>query len=179
MRDNPESYFTTLLTSCEVNILVDLTGNSPHGRIACFCAPIVNKDPDSTQPPMSEITHNTRWSAPEVLRGGGPSKESDVYAFAMIMAEVRYGPSTMHQTLIYHHFVSIQVFTNQVPFGNTSDPPDVLTIIAGERPPRPTHPSCTDNLWSLMKRCWDQSPHSRPDASEASQILDPLVLCLF
>ena len=159
---------------------MDTIGNSPHARIACSGAPVATKTPDSRQSSLRKIVHNTRWSAPEVLRGENPSKESDVHAFAMIMVEVRYESHTMHVISIYQRCGRMQIFTNQAPFSNMTDSLAISTIIAGERPPRPTHPSCTDNLWSLMQRCWDQNSHSRPDAPETLQIiLDPLVPCSF
>ena len=88
VRDYLGYYFTDLLIPCKVNVLVDIVDNSPHARIACFSALAVTKDLVSRRPPMRQTTHSTRWSAPEVLRGGNPSKESDLYAFAMIMLEV-------------------------------------------------------------------------------------------
>jgi len=52
----------------------------------------------------------------------------------------------------------------------------MLAITEGRRPPRPTHPAFTDNLWALMQRCWNQDPHLRPEVSEAVQVLlTPLV----
>jgi len=35
--------------------------------------------------------HTLRWTAPEVLNGGKYSKEADIFAFAMVMIEVRCG----------------------------------------------------------------------------------------
>jgi len=43
--------------------------------------------------------------------------------------------------------------------------------MAGERPPRPTHPTLTDELWELIQRCWDQEPQSRPKILEVAQVL--------
>ena len=48
------------------------------------------------------------------------------------------------------------------------------------RPPRPTHPTFTDGLWELVKRCWDNEPHLRPEASKVLEVLRaPLVPHLF
>ena len=56
----------------------------------------------------------------------------------------------------------------------------MLATVQGERPPRPTHPTFTENLWKLIQRCWDQDPHLRPEASEILQVLTtPSVLRLF
>ncbi|KAF9642058.1 hypothetical protein BDM02DRAFT_2731187 [Thelephora ganbajun] len=41
----------------------------------------------------------------------------------------------------------------------------------GERPLRPTHPTFTENLWTLVQRCWDHDPHLRPEASEVLTVL--------
>lgn len=32
-----------------------------------------------------------QWSAPEVLKGGAPGKETDIFSFAMMMIEVCHG----------------------------------------------------------------------------------------
>ena len=44
-------------------------------------------------------------------------------------------------------------------------------VMSGARPPRPTHPDFTEELWSLMQRCWAHEPHLRPGTSEALEIL--------
>ena len=63
------------------------------------------------------------------------------------------------------------MFTGAVPFNGSSSFVAVLAITEGRRPPRPTHPTFTDNLWVLMQRCWDQDPHLRPGVLEALQVL--------
>ena len=47
----------------------------------------------------------------------------------------------------------------------------MLAITQGKRPTRPTHLTFTESLWKLMQRCWDPEPHSRPEVTEALQIL--------
>ena len=63
----------------------------PHARIADFGIAIVTKNLDSIRPATRQNIHTPLWSAPEVLRGENPGKESDVYSFAMITVEVRRG----------------------------------------------------------------------------------------
>ena len=63
----------------------------------------------------------------------------------------------------------IQVFNRAVPFGDLSSFMAMLAITQGKRPPRPTHPAFTENLWGLVQRCWDHNPHLRPEVSEVSQ----------
>ena len=45
----------------------------------------------------------------------------------------------------------------------------------GKRPPRPVHPTLTEDLWMLIQRCWDPEPDSRPETSEVLNILIKLV----
>ena len=71
-----------------MNVLVDLVDGAPHALIADFGIAIVTKNLDSARPATYQSHHTPTWSAPEVLRGENPSKESDVYSFAMIMVEV-------------------------------------------------------------------------------------------
>jgi len=73
--------------------------------------------------------------------------------------------------LAHYHSVSLQVFTGAVPFSNNGPAAATLAIMAGERPPRPTHPLFTKKLWTLIKRCWDRDPLLRPEVSEVFEIL--------
>ena len=71
-----------------MNILVDIVDNIPHARIADFGIAIVTKNLNSIRPPTRQEAHTPRWSAPEILREQNPSKESDIYSFAMVTIEV-------------------------------------------------------------------------------------------
>ncbi|KAF9642914.1 kinase-like protein [Thelephora ganbajun] len=128
------------------NILVDDSGRA---RIADFALTMVIKDEDFLEDDPVH-GHTPRWTAPEVLNEGPHSKEADIFSFAMVM---------------------IEVFTGTTPFSNRSSSMAMRDITQGKRPPRPTHPTFTEILWTLMQRCWDQNPRLRPDASEVLQIL--------
>ena len=65
----------------------------------------------------------------------------------------------------------MQVFTAAVPFSDRSDAQVICAIMQRRRPPRPTHPTFTENLWILMQRCWDHDPRLRPEVSEALRAL--------
>ncbi|KAF9649285.1 kinase-like protein [Thelephora ganbajun] len=129
------------------NILVDDSG---HARIADFSEAILAKDEDSVGDDSGVPDHSPRWTAPEVLNKGAYNKAADIFSFAMTM---------------------IEVFTGAVPFRNYVSATVIATIIQGKRPPRPTCPTFTDNLWTLMQRCWDHDPLLRPEASEVLEIL--------
>ena len=63
-----------------------------------------------------------------------------------------------------------QVFTGEIPFSSEKVNWMVaLAVLRGDRPARPEHASCTDDLWALIQRCWDQDPDSRPEILEVSQ----------
>ena len=72
----------------QMNILVDIVDNIPHARIADFGIAIVTKNLDSIRTDTRQDVHTPRWSAPEIFLGQNPSKESDVYSFAMVTIEV-------------------------------------------------------------------------------------------
>ncbi len=87
--------------------------------------------------------------APEVLRGNPYTLASDIYSYSMIMWE----------------------FTSGIPPFNdrAHDFPLALSICKGERPKIiETIPQCYINL---MKKCWDENPLKRPNASEVKNII--------
>ncbi|KAF9644381.1 kinase-like protein, partial [Thelephora ganbajun] len=125
------------------NILVEDSG---HVCIADFGEITVVKDEDFVEDDPSRFTFTLRWAAPEVIKGEANSKESDIFSFVM-------------------------VFTGMIPFSSDAYPLAMFSIIQGRHPSRPTHPTFTENLWTLMQRCWGHNPHLHPDASEVLQIL--------
>ncbi|KAF9789483.1 kinase-like domain-containing protein [Thelephora terrestris] len=122
------------------NILVDHTGQA---RITDFGLATVTQNLESIRTASGEQGYTARWTAPEILNEEGTySKEADVFSFAMVM---------------------IEVYTGVAPFHQSNATAVVLAIMKGTRPPRPTHPRFTSDLWRLMQHCWDQNPHSRPE----------------
>ena len=75
------------------------------------------------------------------------------------------------RAVAYCRLAPPQVFTGAVPFNNSLPAAAMLAIMGGRRPSQPTHPDFTDELWKLMRRCWDQEPHLRPDVSEVLKVL--------
>jgi len=72
---------------------------------------------------------------------------------------------------VYRRFTSIQAFTGAVPFSGGGNTAPMFDIMNGTRPPRPTHPTVTTELWTLMQNCWNQDPHLRPAAPEVLNVL--------
>ena len=145
--------------------------DSGSARIADFGFTTVTHNLDSVRSLQCQRGFSPRWTAPEVLNEGPYSKEADIFSFAMVMIEVRRRLPTACRTSTHGHFISIQVFTGAVPFSKRSPALAMLAITQGERLQRPTHPTFTENLWTLMQRCWDHDPYLRPEASEALQVL--------
>ncbi|KAF9644746.1 kinase-like protein [Thelephora ganbajun] len=114
------------------NILVDGSG---HARIGDFGFANITQHLDSIPSASIHRGHAPRLIAPEVLNGGPPSKEADIFSFAM---------------------VTIEVFTGAIPFSDNPPPVTTLSIIQGKRPSRPTHPTFTENLWELILETIDQ-----------------------
>jgi len=90
-----------------------------------------------------------RYSAPELIENNNvPStKGSDTYSFAMLILEC---------------------FTEKIPFSDLSRDAAVIHARIRKRqcPPRPDGDSpnnrVSDDLWSLMTRCWSVKPDARP-----------------
>ena len=149
--------------------------NIGRARIADFGLTVVTQNPDSIGTISFHDGYTVQWAAPEVFLEGTLSKQGDIYAFAMVMIEVRHVRPVSRVQSSYSHCTSIQVFTGSVPFAGCRFAKVMLEIMEGKRPPRPTHPTFTEVLWTLMQRCWDPDPCLRPEASEALEILTQLI----
>ena len=119
----------------------------------------------------SQHGNTPRWAAPEVLEEGIYSKEADIFSFAMVMIEVRHGRSAVYRVLIYCGFISLQVFTGTIPFRDKTTAAAIHDIMSGTRPPQPTHPTFTVELWELMQNCWNQDPQERPETADVLSVL--------
>ena len=88
VRNRLNAYPTIVLTSGQPNILVDDTGCP---RITDFGLAMVAQNQDSIRSAQGDHGHTARWTAPEILNELGTySKKADVFAFAMVMVEVRH-----------------------------------------------------------------------------------------
>jgi len=123
-----------------------------HARLADFGLLIIVSDP--TNPTVSTSVApagTTRWMSPELLdpdnfgsKDSRPTKESDCYAFGMVVYEVLSGKAPFTP---YRDFVVMR------------------KIIEGERPERPQGTEgewFTDYLWDTLQLCWKHQPGERP-----------------
>jgi serine/threonine protein kinase len=88
------------------------------------------------------------------LKGARPTKQSDCYAFGMVIYEVLSG---------------------QVPFSSSYSCVVMRKVIDGERPGRPHGPEgaqFTDHLWQTLNWCWDAQPQCRPSVATVLERLE-------
>ena len=81
-----------VLTPGKSSILID---NFGRARIANFGLATVTQNRDSIGSEPGDHNPGGRWIAPEILHcyQGSCSKPADVFSFAMVIIEVRHGPS--------------------------------------------------------------------------------------
>uniref|UniRef100_A0A8C9TNS8 Tyrosine-protein kinase n=1 Tax=Scleropages formosus TaxID=113540 RepID=A0A8C9TNS8_SCLFO len=93
-----------------------------------------------------------KWSPPEVLHFNKYSSKSDVWSFGVLMWEV---------------------FTEgRTPFENKTNPQVVEEVTQGQRLYRPHKAS--HEVYTLMYRCWHESPNGRPSFSELLESIKEL-----
>jgi serine/threonine protein kinase len=84
------------------------------------------------------------------LEDSQPTKESDNYAFGMVVFEVLSG---------------------QPPFAGYKGFIVTRKVIEGERPERPEGSWFTNDLWGTLKQCWSPQPEERPTAAAVLKFL--------
>ncbi|KAF9646439.1 kinase-like protein [Thelephora ganbajun] len=131
------------------NVLID---DNHSARLADFGSSSVVQlpQPDTrTFPtPMGGSAFSVRWLAPELIYpeefGSNAfvrSKESDIYALAMLMYEA---------------------FSGLLPFEGYRDEGVILQVMSGARPNRPQSSldlGLTDGIWRMVQECWSGSDH--------------------
>ncbi|QRV85349.1 Tyrosine kinase catalytic domain protein [Ceratobasidium sp. AG-Ba] len=90
---------------------------------------------------------STRYTPPEVLKGGPQTTGSDVFALGMIIQEI---------------------LTGELPYGHIKNEACVMcNILLGQPPSRPDKGifkgAIGDKLWLLLMACWATEPGDRPD----------------
>ena len=123
-------------------------------------------DPDieTGVPILERELGSVRWLAPELLFpekfGLGSArltKETDIYAFAMVMYEVGLFWLNLARRFRLVTYAAQQAFSGLFPFDGIRDETLILLVRSGERPCRPEGGSglgLTEELWKAMKACW-------------------------
>lgn len=128
-----------------VNVLVNASGDA---ILADFGLSRVNRD-ISTRSSRVHTAGSLRWMAPERLRSGKLTTETDVYAFALTVFEI---------------------YTEAIPFGDIDDSMLYTLVVKEDERPRqhdedaiPPY-SIDDRVWVILTRAWDPNPRQRPSA---------------
>ncbi|CAG8626692.1 3918_t:CDS:2, partial [Paraglomus occultum] len=107
-------------------------------------------DKEHTDNELEPLYGVVAYTAPEVLQGQPKSKESDIYAFGIIMWEISSGKPAFYE---YDDMISL-----------------VLNICEGTRPAVVSDtPDC---YIELMKACWTPDPSERPTIEEIIKHLE-------
>jgi len=85
----------------------------------------------------------------------------------MVVIEVFISNITLLGRITYRY----KAFTGRAPFYDSTPTSAAVRVLSGSRPERPAHPSVTDDLWNIVKHCWNREPERRPGISQ-------VVLCL-
>ncbi|KIJ98334.1 hypothetical protein K443DRAFT_211262 [Laccaria amethystina LaAM-08-1] len=126
------------------------------------CSSFMNESGHAISSLSDQLCGTPRHMPPEkMLPGAYPiTLQSDIWSFAMLC---------------------IEVFTNQCPFDHIANDGAVVVevLVRRSHPPRPQGPfaaQLTDDIWHVLKRCWELDPSRRPsiDAIEASFALHRL-----
>jgi serine/threonine protein kinase len=102
---------------------------------------------------------SARWLAPELIEGKAPTREADVYSYAMAILEL---------------------LTGKHPFSDCKRDAAVIygIVVLKKTPMRPEEEEISkwlsDTLWDLMQRCWHKDATYRPSMAEMASSLSQL-----
>ena len=144
------------------NVLIDKNGQAHLTGFGLTSIVLGNRSEVASLPDASLGIAKT-WVAPEILKGGSVTKEGDVFAYAMVAAEVRTSglfekrsQPVCHEQTFSEHFASVEYHA---------------VVSTGKRPQRPG--KLNDDLWNLMQECWNQDTRKRPTTFELVDFFRP------
>ncbi|OCB89265.1 kinase-like protein [Sanghuangporus baumii] len=121
---------------------------------------------DLAQTPVSTVLQdagNPRWMSPELFFSESrPNAASDIWALGMVLLEL---------------------MSHDMPYcGMKNAAQVVIAVNNGILPARPEnddviHRGLSDDLWGLMRRCWEREPDGRPSSGNVLAELEMLASC--
>ena len=119
---------------------------------------------------MSTVrTINPRWLAPELLRGEGAGRASDVFSFGIIMWELMTWQTPWGAGNMY-------AIAGEVAQGGRLAVPGDRRTLPG--PDNDAFQGGLDDYIALMRRCWSHSPRERPGFEYIVRSLEDLLATL-
>ncbi|QRV95447.1 cytoplasmic tyrosine-protein kinase BMX [Ceratobasidium sp. AG-Ba] len=140
------------------NVLMSIEGVP---RVADFGNAVLRDYTLKFSPTSTEGTFSTRWAAPELFEEGKHSFAADVYALGMTILEA---------------------ITRKVPWSGKTDRCIMYSVmIKKETPERPRDDIPADSehgdqLWMLLKRCWQFEPGARPSVHNVESALEEITM---
>ena len=129
-----------------------LIGQKGHACLAGFNLLTIAEDLPTATSSVAQYG-TVRWMGPELLDPGilglenaSPTQESDCYALGMVIYEVLSGQKPF---ALYRDFTVIQM------------------VLEGNHPRRPLGEKgkvFTDDMWGILKHCWNPQPRDRMSA---------------
>jgi serine/threonine protein kinase len=158
--------------SMQSNVLVDEQGRA---RLTDFFVSAMMQARNEATSTLS--TGSTAWMAPEQLapedmgisddQTSLPSKESDMYAWAVTAWEV----CNRSALISVDRLILLQVYSGETPFAHLRIGRLINAVVAGVRPTRPTNPSMDNLTWDCMQDCWSQQPYMRSSITKLKEAL--------
>jgi hypothetical protein len=127
----------------------------------------------------TRLVGNCRWMAPELHADDIKSKASDVFAFAMVVVEVR---SLLYENKTLLNSILIQILSGDIPFASLNFREAIINkITSGKRPAwipsRSPQGVPYTPIWRVAAEAWRQEPEDRPDIfkvlAKLRRIADP------
>lgn len=171
MRECSTHHLTHQRTYCAIlqeNILVDDHGDALVADLGLSSA-IDKAMSESLTSSTAKARFTFRFAAPELVIDPEPgqttqskTRETDVYAFAMLILQVRIHDG---RGMLTH--IQMQAFTGKQPWAGKTDAGVLLSVARGEMPSHPGASATQNGLlaedWETCKLCWSFAPKSRPD----------------
>ena len=98
-------------------------------------------------------------------KGSVPTPQADIYAFGMVVFQVREWIDGISLSYIYF----LQVLKGETPFRYVLETAIAYHVLSGYRPDKPENAVAigfSDSLWAFTERCWDGKMELRPEVGE-------------
>jgi len=122
---------------------------------------------------------NPLWLAPEVIKGQESSEKADVYSYSIVLWVTSFSFFFSFFLFVPLSYILLQeIGSNKAPFGEYefSFFSQLEDRIVKEKL-RPTIPTAgwPEGYVSLIRRCWDDNPYSRPSFFTIVEAIETLV----
>ncbi|KIL55232.1 hypothetical protein M378DRAFT_645270 [Amanita muscaria Koide BX008] len=136
-----------------VNVLINSNNNRYEARLCDFGLSRFLVDSSLWRTTATQAAGTLRWMSPELVNGKPctPTKESDIYAYAMTCYEILSG---------------------DVPFKSVRNEAHIIrTIIIEKKRPERVESCDLNGMWAIITKCWAEEPEDRPCTAEVLELV--------